>query len=272
MKKNNIFFLIEARISSTRLPGKVLKKIYKNYCTIDYVIKNILKSGISKENIILAIPKNNKNNKISSYVKKKYFIKIFKGPEENVFKRIYECCRKYNIKNFVRITADNIFVDPIFLKKFIKFFKSSNADYIASHTMAHSPSWNLKSDYNDGTSVEILKFKLLEKVKKLVNKTNYEYPTWHIFSQPKKFKLKKFKLIKEYQRFNIKRFRTTLDTKADLDFLRTVSRKLRLIPGQNNLLKIIKNNKMDKYSKINEKSGKKLAYRVIRQKKKKNNK
>ena len=84
MKKNNIFFLIEARISSTRLPGKVLKKVYKNHCVIDYVIKNILKAGISKENIILAIPKNKKNNKISSYVKKKYFIKIFKGSEEKL--------------------------------------------------------------------------------------------------------------------------------------------------------------------------------------------
>jgi len=268
VKKNNIFFLIEARISSTRLPGKVLKKVYKNHCVIDYVIKNILKAGISKENIILAIPKNKKNNKISSYVKKKYFIKIFKGSEENVFERIHECCRKYNIKNFVRITADNIFIDPIFLKKFIKFSKSSNADYVASRTMAHSPNWKLKSDYNEGSSVEILKFKLLEKVKKLVNKKNYEYPTWHIFSQPKKFKLKKFKLIKEYQRLKIKRFRTTLDTKADLDFLRIVSRKLRLIPGQNNLLKILKNNKMDSYSKINEKSEKKLAYKVIKQKNK----
>ena len=108
----------------------------------------------------------------------------------------------------------------------------------------------------------------MEKVKKLVNKKNYEYPTWHIFSQPKKFKLKKFKLIKEYQRLKIKRFRTTLDTKADLDFLRIVSRKLRLIPGQNNLLKILKNNKMDSYSKINEKSEKKLAYKVIKQKNK----
>ena len=48
----------------------------------------------------------------------------------------------------MRITADNIFIDPIFLKKFIKFSKSSNADYVASRTMAHSPNWKLKSDYN----------------------------------------------------------------------------------------------------------------------------
>ena len=71
MKKNNIFFLIEARISSTRLPGKVLKKVYKNHCVIDYVIKNILKAGISKENIILAIPKNKKKIKFNTMLKKK---------------------------------------------------------------------------------------------------------------------------------------------------------------------------------------------------------
>jgi spore coat polysaccharide biosynthesis protein SpsF (cytidylyltransferase family) len=125
-----------------------------------------------------------------------------------------------------------------------------------------------KTDYNEGTSIEILKSNLLKKVKDLVNKANYEYPTWFIFSQPKKFKLKKFKLIKNYYGYQIKRFRTTLDTFVDLQFLRLVSKKLKLIPGENNLLRIIKSKKIDIYSKVNQKSEVKIAYRVIQQRNK----
>tara|TARA_Y100000294_G_scaffold27500_2_gene23248 strand:- start:1103 stop:1378 length:276 start_codon:yes stop_codon:yes gene_type:complete len=77
-----------------------------------------------------------------------------------------------------------------------------------------------------------------------------------------------FKLIKNYYGYQIKRFRTTLDTFVDLQFLRLVSKKLKLIPGENNLLRIIKSKKIDIYSKVNQKSEVKIAYRVIQQRNK----
>ena len=269
MKKNRLFFIIEARLTSKRLPGKVLKKIFRDYLSIDYVIKNIINAGINRENIILATPTSNKNTKLWSHVEKKYKIKIFKGPEENVFKRVFDCCKKYNIKSFARITSDNIMLDPILIKKVVKQFKEKNIEYFASNTLEHSNNWKENSDYNEGSSIEILKADLLEKITHLVNKNNYEYPTWLIFSKPEKFKLKKIKLIKEYRKFNIKKYRTTLDTPNDLKFLRAVSKKLHLVPGQNNLLKILKNQKkIDLYTKINKNIKKKLAFQIVGKKKK----
>ena len=265
MKKNKLFFIIETRITSKRLPGKVLKKIFKNYLALDYVIKNILRAGIKKDKIIIATPKNNKNKKIWDFVKKKYKIKIFKGPEENVFKRVIECCKKYQIKYFARITSDNIMLDPIFIKAAIQQFKTYKADYISSNTIEHSPNWIGRSEYNEGTSIEILKSNLLEKIKNAISKKNYEYPTWLIFSKPKKFNLQKMKLIKKYRGYKIKKFRTTLDTFEDLEFLRTVSKKLNLLPGNNNFLKLIKKSKIvHPFLKINKKVEKKLAYKVIK--------
>ena len=107
----------------------------------------------------------------------------------------------------------------------------------------------------------------MKKVKKLVNKSNYEYPTWNIFSIPNKFKIRKFKLISEYRGLKIKHLRTTLDTKDDLKFLRTVSKKLKLKPGENNLLKLLKNSKFSIDSAINIKTHKKVAYKIIKQRK-----
>ena len=69
-KKKKIYYLVEARVNSSRLKNKVLKKINKNHLTIDYVIKNILSSGISKDKIIVLTPKNKINSKLQKYVKK----------------------------------------------------------------------------------------------------------------------------------------------------------------------------------------------------------
>ena len=267
MSENTIYFLIEARYSSTRLPGKVLKKIYKNYLAIDYVIANIVNAGISKKNIIVVTPKSSDNSKIWKYIKNKYSIKIFKGSEQNVFERVYNCCKKYRTKVFARITSDNLFLDPIFLQKACEEFQNNKKiDYLSSLTMDYSPEWNLKSDYNIGSSIEILKFNIMRRVKPLVNNSNCEYPTWLIFSQPNLFKLKKFKLINEYSNFKVKKYRTTLDTALDLKFFRIISKKLNLIPGKNNFLEILKNERFIKLSKININTRMKLAQDVIKKK------
>ena len=94
MKKNKIFFVVEARMTSKRLPGKVLKKIHKNFLAIDYVIKNILSSGVRENKIIIATPSSKKNYKLWKYIKENYNVIIFKGSEKNVFKRVFDCCKK----------------------------------------------------------------------------------------------------------------------------------------------------------------------------------
>ena len=251
-------------MTSKRLPGKVLKKIHKNFLAIDYVIKNILSSGVRENKIIIATPSSKKNYKLWKYIKENYNVIIFKGSEKNVFKRVFDCCKKYKIKKFVRFTSDNILVDPIFIKKTIKQFISSKKDYLASNTLNHTKTWKKKSEYNEGSSLEILNSRLLQRVQKFVNKKNYEYPTWQIFSNPKKFKIDKIKLISEYKGHDIKKFRTTVDTKEDLKFLRTICKRLNLTPGRNNFLKLIKKNKIiEPFLAINKKVKKKLAYQVV---------
>ena len=270
MKKinNQIYCIIEARITSSRLPGKVLKNISKKYKTIDFVINGLIKSEIKKKNIIIAIPNSNSNKKLYKYIKKNYKLKIFKGSEQNVFKRDYDCCKKYKIKNFIRITSDNLFLDPILINQAIKHFRKNNIKYLSSRTMDHSKSWQVSSDYNAGNSIEIVNFSLLRKIRKFVTKKDQEYPTWHIFSKPNFFKLYKFSLIEEYKKKlskqKIKKIRTTLDTIEDLKFIKKMTQELKLKPGCNNFLKIIENfPKIKKYLAINQKVERKIAYKVV---------
>ena len=67
-------------------PGKSLKKLYKNYNLIDYVIKNLLKSKYFNNKNIYILTSEAKNNKsLIRYIKKNYKVNIIIGPEENVF-------------------------------------------------------------------------------------------------------------------------------------------------------------------------------------------
>ncbi len=64
--------VIEARMSSARLPGKVLKDLNRNFKVIDYVILSVLASKyFNNSNVIVAIPNNQKQIKLKNYIKKK---------------------------------------------------------------------------------------------------------------------------------------------------------------------------------------------------------
>ena len=87
-----IHAIIEARMSSKRLPGKVMLKIQNKYI-LDILINRVKKSNkINK--IIVATSKNVKDDKIINFCKKKR-INFFRGSENNVAKRVYDCVKKY---------------------------------------------------------------------------------------------------------------------------------------------------------------------------------
>ena len=82
MVEKKIIGVIEARMGSKRLPGKSLKKLYKNYNLIDYVIKNLLKSKYFKNKNIYILTSEAKNNKsLIRYIKKNYKVNIIIGHE-----------------------------------------------------------------------------------------------------------------------------------------------------------------------------------------------
>ena len=79
-KSKNIGIIIYARMSSKRLPGKVLKKIYNNQSTFDIIIDKIKKIGL-KSNIVVATSNKKSDKKIVKFCQKhkvKYFRVVMK--------------------------------------------------------------------------------------------------------------------------------------------------------------------------------------------------
>ena len=135
--------IIQARVSSTRFPSKVLKKI-QGLSIIELIVKRLKKAKLVND-IIVATP-NNKENKILIKHLIKKNIRYFCGSENDVLSRYYFAAKKNNSKIIIRITGDCPIVDPKIVDEFISNFKKNNYDYLSN-----TNPWT----FPDGLDVEV---------------------------------------------------------------------------------------------------------------------
>lgn len=202
--KNNYLCIIQARIGSTRLPGKVLKKV-NGVTLLEYEIKRVKKSKkINK--IIIATSDKKADDKIEKLCEK-INIDCFRGSENDVLDRYYKCALEHSqFKNIIRITGDCPLVDPKVIDKVLIFFEKGKYDY-ASNV--------LEETYPDGMDIEVFSKKALEdaaKNAKLLSER--EHVTLYIRNN-KKFKKRNVESEKDYSNF-----RLTVDNKEDLEVIK----------------------------------------------------
>ena len=205
----NFDAIIEARMTSKRLPGKVMLKV-NNKSMIEYLI-NRLKLVGNIDRIILATTKN-KSDDILKKIAKKLNISCYRGSENNVLKRIVNAGIKYKVKNAIRITADCPILDPQIVSKIIKkFIKLKNYDCVSNSYIR---------SYPDGMDVSVYKFNALLKSNKLVNsKYHKEHVTSYMFENPNLFKIKH---IKAKKKLYWPELGLTLDEKEDFILIKKI--------------------------------------------------
>ncbi len=227
MKKN--IAIIQARMNSSRLPGKMFIKIGK-YSIIEWVIKR-LKKVKSIDRIILATSKKKIDKKLK-IISKKLNIDYFAGSEKDVLGRFVATVKDTKDGNIIRICADNPFIDPTEIKKLITFYKKKKYDYVCNRQV-------FSKVYTDGFGAEILSINLLRKLDKLVkNKDLREHVTLYLWKNKKKFKIHSLKSSK-FLAYPLLKF--DVDTKKDLNFLKKIARyKVGINTSAKNIVKIAK--------------------------------
>ena len=146
--------IIQARMNSTRLPGKVMKLV-KGMPIIELIVKRLKKSKEVDE-IIVATSNQTENKTLIDFLKKKN-IKTFIGKEKDVLNRFYQAAKKFKVDTIVRITADCALVDVELVDNFIRKFKKKKPDYLSNC----SP-WT----FPDGLDIEVFSLEVLEKIEK----------------------------------------------------------------------------------------------------------
>jgi len=214
MKKNKkkIAAIIQARMTSIRLPGKVLINIEGK--PMLWHIINRLRFSKKLDDIILAIPDTKKNNVLEEFAGKNN-IKYFRGSEEDVLSRYYKAAKKFKVDVIVRITADCPLIDPRIVDLVIQKHLNSSADYTSNI---------LQRTFPRGLDAEIFNLNVLKKSYNEA-KENYrrEHVTPYIYENQNIFKLQNIKAEGKFKRPDL---RLTVDTKEDLQLIKKIYRRL----------------------------------------------
>ena len=151
MKENKIICIVQARMSSKRLPGKILKEINGKTC-IERVLERISKSkNIDEIWVATSLDKN--DNELFNFLKNTKF-NIYRGSLNDVFSRYIEIAKKVSPKYIVRITGDCPLIDPCIIDNVIKRGLDTKADYVSN---------TIERTYPDGLDVEFFKTESLLK-------------------------------------------------------------------------------------------------------------
>jgi len=203
--------MVQARMGSTRLPGKVMKEIVGTPM-IGIILKRLRKTKEADK--VIVATSNNKNNKILLEYLKKIKVSCFCGSENDVVDRFYKAANKYKAKIIVRVTADCPLVDVKIIDDFIKKFKKNKPDYLSN-------TWHLPSTYPDGFDLEVFSYELLRKVQKRANKSqrrNGGVVINYLRDNPKFFNSINIPSpIKQ-----LPRYRLTVDEEVDLRLIRKI--------------------------------------------------
>ena len=142
--------ITQARSGSTRLPGKILKKI-NDESLLEIHLKRLNKcNNVSK--IIVATTDKPEDKVIYDYAIDLGF-NSFRGSESDVLDRFYQAVRNEKPDWIVRVTSDCPLIDPELVDSVIRFAKKNNVDYTSNI---------LIENYPDGQDIEVFKYSALE--------------------------------------------------------------------------------------------------------------
>jgi len=200
-----VLVIIQARIGSTRLPGKIMRKI-EGKSVLEHIITS-LKFSTEMDKLIVATSTNSEDDVIEKLASQLNVL-CFRGSSLDVLDRFYQCAKQYEGDLIVRITADCPLIEPEIIDSAIKLSKSGECDYCSN--MLHQT-------YAMGYLVEVITFKTLEKLHKHnLDPLSREHIIWDIRKHPEKYKIKELILPHNMDRHN---WRLTLDYEEDFQLL-----------------------------------------------------
>lgn len=221
--------IIQARVSSTRLPNKVFAHIEGK--PLLWHVVNRLKKSVYLNNIIIATSENIADDLIEDWAFKNK-ISCFRGSESNVLKRYYDAAKTYNSTTIVRITADDPFKDYEIMDEVINEFLSKKADFACN---------NFPPSYPEGLDIEVFSFYALEiAYKNSVTDFEKEHVTQYFYKNRNDFNIVSIK-----NKINLSNLRWTIDTIEDLEMTRKVYNKFndnKFIYLMKDILKILNEN------------------------------
>lgn len=201
-----IVAIIQARMGSKRLPGKILMEIHGR-TMLARVVRRVMNAKTISE-VVVATSKLEQDDPVQKELEGLQ-IGIYRGSDEDVLDRYYGAMCMVNCDAVVRITADCPLVDPEVIDKVVNAFLEKRVDY-ASNT--------LERTYPRGLDVEVVRRDALERAWKKAD-LSYEraHVTPYVYGHPSEFTMAS---VTDENDTSSQRW--TVDTREDLEFVRAV--------------------------------------------------
>ena len=206
----NILTILQARVSSSRLPGKVLKPILG----MPMLLRQIERIRRAKRitHLIVATSTNSSDDSIETMCLQSN-IECFRGDLKDVLNRYYQAAKPYNPDYIVRLTGDCPLIDPEVIDRVVSFCLDGNYDHASNGGEVSFP---------DGLDVEMFRFSALEAAWHEARlPSEREHVTPFIYNHPERFKTAQYK-----NSVNLSHLRWTVDEPADFELVRIIYESL----------------------------------------------
>lgn len=200
-----ILLIVQARTSSTRLPGKVAMPILGKAMLHQQLDR--LKCCIAVDEICVATSVENSDTVVED-ICKGAGVKCFRGNLNDVLGRFYQCARFYRADTIVRICGDCPLIDSQLIDKIIEFHKENKADYSTNC---------INRQYPDGQDVEVFSFSALEQAYFEAEKPSEREHVTPYIRESGRFSVKNFHELEDFSNY-----RMSVDYRQDFQLVKKV--------------------------------------------------
>jgi len=200
--------IVQARMTSSRLPGKVLKRVMDKPL-LEYQIERIRKVK-SADEIVIATTVNDADREIVEFCDR-LSLPCFRGSEQDVLSRYHAAAAAFHADVVIRLTSDCPVIDPHVVERVLRHFleNASNYDYVSNC---------ITRTYPRGMDTEVFPFGILEEAyHEAVEPDDREHVTPFIYRQRHRYRLSNV----AYPR-NLSFHRWTVDTEEDFTLIRRI--------------------------------------------------
>lgn len=203
--------LIQGRMNSSRLPGKILMDI-GGRAMIERVYERA-ELAKSVQQVVILTTTNPADDDVEALCRRNGW-PCHRGSEEDVLDRYYQAAVRFQADPVLRLTGDCPLLDPEILDQCVEQFAKEPADYV-------SYEWP-EATFPRGLDVEGARFSVLEAAwKEAHEQPDREHVTRFIYRHPERFRLSGFSHGE-----NLSHLRWTVDAPEDLEFVRAIYRRL----------------------------------------------
>jgi len=200
---DKVVIIVQARMRSTRLPGKVLLEV-GGKPLLTYLLERLQKVKNADE-VVVATTKNKEDDSIVQLCEG-LGVRVYRGSDGDVLERFNETAVQFDADVVVRITADCPLMDPSIVEYVIQEYADHKAEY-ASNTLDRT--------YPRGMDVEVFSTNLLSEVADIaVHLSDREHVTSYIYTHPHKYLLNSVRSSQDFSKY-----RWTVDTAEDFKLI-----------------------------------------------------